>query len=204
MNIPHLDSATLIARYCVEDNTDEYIEFDIERRTQKGIFISIVKNLFSHFELLPAEKERETERAVKELITKYKFSLAPLFSTEMSIKGIKDVFFEFDIEIDRNMFNFIIMVLYDISTDVNSLPSQEIIRLLIKESPTIITDYIIEQEKQREKDSHRSNTAMRRKSASFRIPSSNIKLIERRLSAKTDDNSQFQYKAVMNEIKEEI
>jgi len=56
-----------VARYLIEDNTEDHIEFDLDRTNKMHIVKSIFKNLVGNFKIITIEEEQKLRKETVEV-----------------------------------------------------------------------------------------------------------------------------------------
>lgn len=65
--IENENDVLLVARYLIEDNTEDYIEFDLDRTNKMHIVKSIFKNLVGNFKIATVEEEAKLRKDTVEV-----------------------------------------------------------------------------------------------------------------------------------------
>ncbi|KAM3144405.1 hypothetical protein pb186bvf_003569 [Paramecium bursaria] len=65
------DDALILARYLVEDNNEEFVQYDTQKQQKKFIIKSVYKKLLGEFKLYSQEEKDQIEEFFQQLILKY-------------------------------------------------------------------------------------------------------------------------------------
>lgn len=62
------EEAELVARYLIEDNIEDHVEFDLDRTNKLHIVKSIFKNLVGSYKILEPEEEENIRKSTVEVL----------------------------------------------------------------------------------------------------------------------------------------
>jgi hypothetical protein len=81
------DSALLLARYLIEDNSEDFVDFEIDLTQSLVITKSIFTKLVGNYKILSDEEESKFKEEIAPVIQKYKNSLKQHFDSLPSVWG---------------------------------------------------------------------------------------------------------------------
>jgi transcription antitermination factor NusG len=62
------EDSILVARYLIEENNEDHVEFDLDRTNKLHIVKSIFKNLVGNYKILDVEEEATLRKATVEVL----------------------------------------------------------------------------------------------------------------------------------------
>jgi len=158
------NNAILLARFIVEPQDEETIVFDQNRSQDLSIVKNVFKKLVGNYKLLDEDEEREIVEELGEIFTKYEESLQtqlmliPEAKTGyLSSEQIAAAFDALDIEIEQKQFEFLIMNLYEYTSNLKRLDFMRMFELFETEEHKRMKKIIEMYQNQNDQDSERSD-----------------------------------------------
>lgn len=75
------ESRILIARYLIEDNIQDHVEYDLERTNKMHIVKSIFKNLIGKYTILNQEEDQKLKQSVIHVLKPFLFEIKSITFT---------------------------------------------------------------------------------------------------------------------------
>eukprot|EP01016_Furgasonia_blochmanni_P051221 TRINITY_DN8037_c0_g1_i1.p1 TRINITY_DN8037_c0_g1~~TRINITY_DN8037_c0_g1_i1.p1 ORF type:complete len:419 (+),score=145.14 TRINITY_DN8037_c0_g1_i1:3-1259(+) len=142
-NVSNPEIVLLLARYLVEDNTEELLVLKRDRAAETNIVKSIFKKLIDSNSPPPITEEQENQikGQVSEVITKYKESLkASLRMKDLKNSGfvsagtLDSAFKDLALKLDDRQREYIRIRLFELSQDINNLEYKQMFKIFKNEN----------------------------------------------------------------------
>ncbi|CAD8136884.1 unnamed protein product [Paramecium pentaurelia] len=156
------DKALMFARFLIEDNSQEFVEFNIELTETLERVKSIFTKIIGNYRIFTAEEEMKHKEDITKLIIKYKNSLKQHFDSlqsnngELTKRQILETFIFMDIDINNNQLEYFFLKLFVFSNKIDRFPYQKIFEIF-QQTQTTSTPHLQRKETQRKKANTESN-----------------------------------------------
>eukprot|EP01017_Pseudomicrothorax_dubius_P036564 TRINITY_DN5248_c0_g1_i4.p1 TRINITY_DN5248_c0_g1~~TRINITY_DN5248_c0_g1_i4.p1 ORF type:complete len:277 (-),score=77.23 TRINITY_DN5248_c0_g1_i4:39-869(-) len=132
--------ALLIARYFIEDASDDFVILERDRTLELSIVRSIMKNFIGPYHILTPKEDKRVRKAVTRLVSKYRANLRQVLNNKptakqgfVSAKDIRDGFKELDLNIKPEEYDYLVLKLFEVSDDEKKLDHQLLFKTFVDE-----------------------------------------------------------------------
>ncbi|CAK90637.1 unnamed protein product (macronuclear) [Paramecium tetraurelia] len=156
------DKALTFARFLIEDNSQEFVEFNIELTENLDRVKSIFTKIVGKYRIFTPDEEMKHKEDITKLIIKYKNSLKQHFDSLQSTNGeltkrqILETFIFMDIDINNSQLEYFFLKLFVFSNKIDRFPYQKIFEIF-QQTQTASTPHLQRKETQRKKAATESN-----------------------------------------------
>ncbi|KAM3129782.1 hypothetical protein pb186bvf_018173 [Paramecium bursaria] len=153
------DKALLFARYLVEDNSRDFVDFNIDQVDTLVRVQSVFTKIVGNYRIFLIDEERKLKEEIQPIITKYKSSLKQHFDSLLGVNGelskqqILDTFTFMDIDLKQDQMEYFFLRLFAISNNIDRFPYGKIFEIF--QQPNISQTKVFHR-RQLEKDRRRN------------------------------------------------
>eukprot|EP01017_Pseudomicrothorax_dubius_P044132 TRINITY_DN7431_c0_g3_i6.p1 TRINITY_DN7431_c0_g3~~TRINITY_DN7431_c0_g3_i6.p1 ORF type:complete len:281 (-),score=67.45 TRINITY_DN7431_c0_g3_i6:41-883(-) len=131
--------ALLLARYFIEDNTQEFVILDMDKSLEYAVVKDIVKNIIGRYEILSERQENFLKASISKILRKFgKSSLRQAFRDKetngyVTSEQMQEVFKDNGLRISHEELNYLVLRLFLYTNDLNKLPTSGIFEIFFEE-----------------------------------------------------------------------